>query len=139
MTSPDGMTRLRRGGPTCPSRPEPQKMTKSDTNSDKEVLNRSPGSSLPRAFSWAAISRTKNKSSGPNGLDARGVKVLAPVLYPLYQLRFNKALQNSLPPALKRGRQDLDGPPQEPSNHHLTHPDPHVPLRNRPQAPRARL
>ena len=55
----------------------------------------------------AAISRTKYKSSGPDGLDARGVKVLAPVLYPLYQLLFNKAVQNSLPPALKRGRTGL--------------------------------
>ena len=55
----------------------------------------------------AAISRTKNKSPGPGGLDARGVKVLAPVLYPLYQLLFNKALQSSLPLALKRGQTGL--------------------------------
>ena len=51
-----------------------------------------------------AIRNTKNKSPGPGGLDARGVKVLAPVLYPLYQLLFNKALQNSLPSTLKCGQ-----------------------------------
>ena len=51
-----------------------------------------------------AIRKAKNKSPGPDGLDARGIKVLAPVLYPLYQALFNKALHTSLPPTLKCGR-----------------------------------
>jgi len=68
-------------------------LTFESTNDNDEVLG--------------AISGTKNKSSGPDGLDARGVKVLAPVLYPLYQIIFNKALQNSLPPAIKHGRTGL--------------------------------
>jgi uncharacterized phage-associated protein len=54
-----------------------------------------------------AICKTKNKSSGPDRLDARGVKVLAPVLHPLYRTIFNKALQTSLPVALKRCRTGL--------------------------------
>jgi len=93
----------------------------------------------------AAISRTKNKSSGPDGLDARGVKVLAPVLYPLYQITFNSPTKLAAPsPQARADRphrqgQDLHGPPQVPSNHHPTHTDPHIPFYDRLQAPRAHL
>jgi len=76
---------------------------------------------------------------------ARGVKVLAPILYPLYQILFNKALQNSLPPALKHGRTGLIAKADKTSTDPLTvqsppyHFDPHVSFRDRLQAPRARL